>query len=144
MNESDLKTVFSWFFPIAVAWVALVIAASVVVRRRRGKPIVPRVPADAVYSERAASARWASNCLIVAVTSEALTVVPRLPFNLMFLPEVYGHERTIPLRDVTEAKRIRSVFDLNVVVRYGDRRELALRVREPKRFLAAIGQGRNG
>ncbi len=87
-----------WFPFLAVGWIVFVIGVSIVFRRSRGKPLFPKVPVDAIYVEKSASGRWASNCLLVAVTQKALSVVPKFPFNLMFLPEVYGLERTIPIR----------------------------------------------
>lgn len=136
------EALFLWMMPVALAWVALVIGASVVVRRRRGKPIFTRVPDDAVYVERRASARWASNALVVAVTREALIVFPPFPFNLMFLPEVYGFERTIPLREVTDVRAVRRLSGLNISVEYGAGREFSLKVRDPAALMAAMRAGR--
>ena len=107
-------------------------------RRRKGKPVFPAVPTDALYVDKGASGRWASNCLIVAVTDKALTVVPRFPFNLMFLPEMYGLERTIRVRDIREVRRLRALgFGNNVAVDYGEA-ELRLKVRNPQAFVDAL------
>jgi hypothetical protein len=131
-----------WFPFVAVGWVALIIGLSVIVRRRAGKPIIPRVPDGALYAERWASGPWASNCLLVYVTDEVLSVVPRFPFNLMFLPEVYGLERTVPLRAIREVKQTRGFgFISNVAVTYGDRpRKLRLKLRDPGAFVEALGR----
>jgi len=40
------------------------------------------------------------NCLLVYVADGALTIIPVFPFNLMFLPEIYGLETTAPISDV--------------------------------------------
>jgi hypothetical protein len=61
----------------------------------------------------------------------------------MFLPEVYGLERTIPMTTVREVRRLQS-FGLfnNVAVVYDDgvQRELRLRVRKPQAFVDAVGR----
>ena len=134
-----------WFPFFAVGWVASIIALSIVVRRRAGKPIIPRVADGALYAEKWASGPWASNCLLVSVTDDALCVVPRFPFNLMFLPEVYGLERTIPIREIREVKRSRGFGLLNnVAVTYGhEPRKLRLKLRNPQAFVEAVGRARN-
>jgi hypothetical protein len=130
----------------AAAWIALIYGISIVVRRANGKPIFPRVPDGAVYAEKWASARWASNCLIVAITGEALSVVPRFPFNMGFMPEIYGLERTIPIHSIREVRRLRS-FGLfnNVAVVYDDgvQRELRLKVRNPEGLIDALRRSPN-
>jgi hypothetical protein len=133
-------------FAAAAGWVVFVYGVSIAVRRANGKPIFPRVPDGAIYAEKWASARWASNCLIVAVTSEALSVVPRFPFNMGFLPEIYGLERTIPMSWIREVRRLRSFGLLNnlaVVYDDGVQRELRLKVRNPEAFIAALGRSPN-
>lgn len=133
-----------WLPFVGLAWVLFVFAVSAIIRRRSGKPVVPRVPAGALYVDKWASGRWASNCLLVTVTDEALSVVPKFPFNLGFLPEIYGLEHTIPLRSIREARRIRGIWvglglGNNVAVDYGER-ELRLRVRSPQAFIDALAR----
>ena len=128
----------SWFPFLAFAWIVFVIGVSIMFRRSRGKPVFPAVPADALYVDKSASGRWASNCLLVAVTDKALSVVPKFPFNLGFLPEIYGLERTIPLRNIREVRRLRGLgLGNNVAVDYGEA-ELRLKVRNPKAFVDAL------
>jgi hypothetical protein len=129
-----------WFPIFAVAWILLVIGLSVAFRHSKGKPVFPAIPADAIYVDKRASGRWASNCLLVAVTDRALSVVPKFPFNLMFLPEIYGLERTIPVRSIREVRRLRG-FGLgnNVAVDYGEA-ELRLKVRNPGAFVDALAR----
>jgi hypothetical protein len=128
----------SWFPFLAIVWIVFVIGASIVFRRNRGKPVFPTVPTGALYVDKRASGRWASNCLLVAITEDALSVVPKFPFNLMFLPEIYGLERTIPLPNIRDVRRLRG-FGLgnNVAVDYGEA-ELRLKVRSPQAFLDAL------
>ena len=115
-----------------------VIGMSVVFRWNKGKPVFPTLPDGAVFVDKSASGRWASNCLLVAVTDEALSVVPKFPFNLMFLPEIYGLERTIPVGSILKVQQLRG-FGLgnNVSVDYGAA-TLRLRVRNPKAFVDAL------
>jgi hypothetical protein len=95
----------TWFAFLAPAWVAIFIALSIGYRRWSGKPIFPRIPANARFAEHWASGGFASNCLLVAVTDAALIVVPRFTFNLMFLPQIYGLEHVIPLRRSRRSRR---------------------------------------
>ena len=131
-----------WYPFFAGGWILFVIAASIAFRRWKGKPVFPAAPIDAIYVDKWASGRWASNCLLVTVTGEALSVVPRFPFNLMFLPEIYGLERAIPLHSIRDVRRLRS-FGLfnNVAVDYGDM-ELRLKVRKPDAFIDAVARSR--
>lgn len=131
-----------WYPFFAGGWILFVICASIVFRRRNGKPVFPSVPIDAIYVDKWASGRWASNCLLVTVTDKALSVVPRFPFNLMFLPEIYGLERTIALHSIRDVRRLRSLgLFSNVAVDYGDA-ELRLKVRKPDAFVDAVARSR--
>lgn len=128
----------AWFPFLAIGWIVFVVGASVVFRRSKGKPVFPTVPSDALFVDKWASGRWASNCLLVAVTDKALSVIPKFPFNLMFLPEIYGLERTIPLGAIREVRRLHGLgLGNNVAVSYGDA-ELRLKVRNPQAFIDAI------
>ena len=87
----------------AFLWLALVIAASIFYRRRVGKPIFPRAPANALFAEKRCSGNsrrsiltqigGASNCLLIYVADRTLHIVPQFPFNLMF--EVDPVDRTV-------------------------------------------------
>ncbi|HEX4739079.1 MAG TPA: hypothetical protein VH331_16120 [Allosphingosinicella sp.] len=127
-----------WFFWISWGCPTLGALLSILYRRRAGKPIFPKVPADVRYVDRRGSAPFASNCLLVWVTADTLEIVPYFPFTLMFLPEVYGLERSIPISTIRDVKRPR--FSLsNVIVTYGDEdRRLRLTVRRPNDLVAAL------
>jgi len=130
----------SWLIWFAPAWVAFVILLSVIVRRVRGKPIFPRAPAGALFVERMASSPWAVRCLIVAVSRDAILVTPFFPFNLMFLPEIYRLESSIPIetvRSVAEADG----FGFNILVIHGSaENKLRLRLRNPAAFIEALNR----
>jgi hypothetical protein len=127
-----------WFPWLAMAWIPSVVLLSVLFRRSRGKPVVPKVPPNALYVERSASGRMASNCLIVAVTRETLIVVPRFPFNLMFIPEIYGLEHVIPVASVREVKVSDSRWRNNISIVFGVDGKLGLKVRDPEALAAAL------
>ena len=75
---------------------------------------------------------FASNCLLVAVTDTTLIVVPQFPFNLMFLPAIYGLERNIPLATIKVVEIVKGFLGKSVLITYGDTdRRLRLKVREP-------------
>jgi hypothetical protein len=140
-------------FALAAAWIALVIAASIVYRRIKGKPIFrPRIE-HPLFLETWRSGRslrnlvtrfgGARNCLWVAVTEDSLRVGPHFPFNLMFLPEIYGLECMIPgsaIRSVErrggllDADRVRVSFERVV----GDVEEFEFSPRDPEAFVRAV------
>ncbi|MBC2665557.1 hypothetical protein H7F51_08480 [Novosphingobium flavum] len=128
-----------WMPFAAFGWIAVVVGISIIYRRRAGKPIYPKLPPDVLYAERWASGPFASNCLMVAVTSASVSVVPKFPFNLMFLAEIYGLERSIPIESISAVQRTRSILGNNVAVTYGvDRKTLRLRLNKPDQFLNAL------
>ena len=128
-----------WFIWVALGWVGLIVMLSILVRKGSGKPIIPTVPANAVFAERRASGSMASNSLIVAVTPDALIVTPRFPLNLMFLPEIYRLEHTIPLAAVTDVVSNGNRWGNNVTLSYGlHGRQLSLKLRDPEAFKAAL------
>jgi hypothetical protein len=136
MNHTALPDMSIW---IPFIWLPLVIGLSVAVRRFRDKPIFPRAPKDPAFVERGASGGFASRCLLVAVTDDAVIVTPTFPFNLMFLPEIYGLELHIPLQNVTRLIRIHAWLASNVQIFYGTgNKRLALTLRDPDRFLKCI------
>jgi len=128
-----------WLFWIPPVWIAAGILLSVIVRRGRGKAIIPRVPPNALYADRSASGGMASRCLIVAVTPETLVVTPRFPFNLMFLPEIYRLEHNIPRADIVRVSAHGSRRS-NVTIACRDGRELKLKLRDPEAFVATLAQ----
>ena len=131
-------------------WLALVVGASILYRRRAGKPIFPHLPANARFAERGGSGRshrnvltrlgGASRCLLVAVTDERLIVSPFFPFTLMFLPEIYDLEHSSPARAIREVEDRQGMVRRTIFVSFDnpDPRQIALRVRDPDALLAAL------
>jgi len=83
---------FTILFPIACIWMSTVAVASILYRKRLGKPLFPRAPRNAVFAESWRSGRsldglarigGAQNCLLVHVADGVLTIVPNFPFDLM-------------------------------------------------------------
>ncbi|WP_156370089.1 hypothetical protein [Novosphingobium sp. Leaf2] len=129
---------------VAFGWIALVVGMSIIYRIRVGKPIYPRIPTDAVFAERWASGPFALNCLLVSVTSDGISVVPKFPFNLMFLSEFYGLERCVPITTIQSVEQTKSLFRNNVLITYGkDRKTLRLRLSKPGQFLTTIRKLQN-
>jgi hypothetical protein len=141
------------FFPILVAvsllWVLAGVLASVVHRRSKGKPILFHGVPDATFVETSASGHsnrtWytrlggASRCLVVAVTGGRVIIRPRFPFNLMFLPEIYGLEYEVPVTQIARIEqgrwgRVRVVFQ-----HPEGTQDLTLVLRKPQEFIQAAG-----
>ena len=138
-------THFLVFLALAWGWTALVIAASIIFRLNRGKPIRPKAPASAVFSERRASGGavigGANNCLLVFVTTTEVGVTPTFPFTLMFIPEVYGLEATLSARQISEAVVSRRWWGKRVtIIRSDGRRPLRLKLRKLDAFIDALRQ----
>ncbi|MDQ0252171.1 hypothetical protein J2W22_004259 [Sphingomonas kyeonggiensis] len=141
---------FAWFPFLAVGWVILAIAASVVLRRRRGKPIVPRTPPNALFSERGCSGRsldtpWgriggARNCLMVVLTPERLVITPMFPFTLLFLPEIYGLDHDLDISAIREVVDHTGLLGQRITLTYAGLRlrRVELRLRHPDAFLDGL------
>ena len=114
-------------------WIPVIFLASIIVRRLQRRPIFPRAPEGAVFSESMASGRsdgWrglggAGYCLMVWIDRETLTIVPFFPFNLMFVGAIWGLEQSIPRREVIQVKSHAGILRRTVVVTY--RRNLETR-----------------
>jgi hypothetical protein len=143
-------TIPDWAPLFAPIWIIAVIAISALYRRALGKPVIPRLPKDAIFSERRCSGRslrtpWARiggarNCLLVAVTKDELIVAPFFPFNLMFLPEIYDLEHQIGGAAIRDVEDLTGLLGRKIVICYDDRglRKLELRVRKPDAFIDAL------
>ncbi|MFL9839471.1 hypothetical protein ABS767_00725 [Sphingomonas sp. ST-64] len=128
-----------WMIAGAWGWIVLVVGISALYRKTNGKPIIPRLPSDALYCERRASGRWANNALMVAVTKDTLSVTPYFPFTLGFLPEFYRLEHCIPLKRIRSVTVRPSAWGMNAVIRYGpEERTLKLKLRNADAFANAL------
>ena len=133
-------------------WIAGWLAASVVYRCSRGKPVLFFGIEGADFIERFASGRsndtWyaklggASNCLVVAVAQHHLIVRPIFPFNLLFLPEIYGLEHVVPVDRIVETISVRRFLRTVVLVRFRDpeaqERQLTLYVKKPEMLITLL------
>lgn len=141
-----------WVFLAPWLWILCWFGTSIVFRLNRGKPVYTKAPEGAVYKENWGSGRsldtiWgriggANNCLIIAVTRDVLVVTPHFPFNLGFLPEIYGLELTAPLKRVRIENPAAGLFRSRVVivVEGPDQKRMDLKLRDRDAFLAALGQ----
>lgn len=136
-----------WFAILGWAWIAGAVAVSVVYRRVQDKPIFARSPESCLFEENRTSGRelgsfreigGANNALKVCVTQDTLYIMPCFPFSLMFLPEVWGLEHRIALRQIERIDRRSSIFGRSVVVTVRNGEKVELRLRNPGGFIRAI------
>lgn len=135
-----------WFGLVVVVWLGGWIAASILFRRFRGKPIYPRMPANAVFAERSVSGYshrnaltkigGAHRCLIVTIANGRLTIVPQFPFNLLFLPEIYGLEVDVPLASVKVVSVTDGILGKKIQLSLGGyaKGDVSLRLSDVDRF----------
>lgn len=139
-----------YLFLAPLVWIGGWFAASIVFRLNRGKPLYPKAPGNALYRESWGSGRslntlWgriggASNCLIIAVTRDQLVVTPRFPFNLMFMPEIYGLELNATRSRVRVTNPSAGLLRNRVVINVdgADAARMELKLRDREAFLAAL------
>lgn len=139
---------------VPLLWILLWVAASIVYRKSRGKAIFPSKPKDSLYYEGWGSGHsnsnlftklgGARNCLLVAITPDTLIVQPRFPFNLMFLPEIYGLEYRIPWLSIRAVEKKGGVFTKGVDIQFidagGSEKSVRLYLKKTDDFVAAVGK----
>jgi hypothetical protein len=137
-----------------LVWILLWVVASIIYRNSRGKAILPSKPKNSLFYEGWASGHsntniftklgGAHNCLLVAVTPDALIIQPRFPFNLMFLPEIYGLEYRIPGLNIRAVEKKGRIFGKGVEIQFidggGGEKSVRLYLKRTDDFLAAIGK----
>lgn len=135
-------------------WILLWVVASIIYRKSRGKAILPSKPKNSLFYEGWASGHsnrniftklgGAHNCLLVAVTPDALIIQPRFPFNLMFLPEIYGLEYRIPGLNIRTVEKKGRIFGKGVEMQFidvgGGEKSVRLYLKRTDDFLAAVGK----
>ena len=129
---------FGLHLGLSLLWLAFIAFASVIYRRKKGKPIFPEVPPEAIYVEKRAGAPWASRCLLVVVTPKLLAITPTFPFTLFFLPEIYRLERAEWLSSIVCVEVRSSLWPLNTTVKMKDGKAIRLRLKRPKAFAALV------
>ena len=137
-------------FALPIVWIAGWIAGSAIYRKHRGKPLIPRPPANAAFAESWRSGRsldnWltalggARNCLLIYVADGGLTIVPNFPFNLMFLPEFYRLEATAPVAKVVIDEVNDGLFrrSVKLSIRDGKPHRFEIWLQDPQRFRQAL------
>ena len=83
----------------------------------------------------------ARNCLNVAVADKTLYVFPMFPFNLMFLPEIYNLEHTIPLDKIkgVEFKKEILVSSIEIIFNKNEQNHsIKLRLKKYEEFLGVL------
>lgn len=144
----------SWWPFLPFVWLLGVLAASVVTRIRAARPIFPRVPEGALFAARFGSGHsrrnlltrlgGAGHCLLVAVTRDRLVIVPFFPFNLLFLPDLYGLELDLAPAAIRDVRDGAGLFGRRILITYlaPDPRVFELRVGDADGFLAALREMR--
>jgi hypothetical protein len=144
LNERLFLTV--WAIGLLLVWPPW-IWWSIQSRRSAGYPIIPRLPSNALYGERAASGRehgkfgGAKNCLLVAVTSGEFIVAPQFPFNLVAPRGMLGLEHTVRGASIAVTLH-RGWGGTNVRIFIPTERKeavLDLKLRRPEAFIEALG-----
>jgi len=149
-----IETNHTLFFAWPLLWVLFWIVASIVYRKSRGKAILPSKPETSLFCEGWASGHsnsniftklgGAHNCLLVAVTPDSLIIQPRFPFNLMFLPEIYGLEYCIPGFNIRAVEKKGRIFGKGVEIQFidvdGSEKFVRLYLKRTDEFLEAIGK----
>jgi len=138
---------------LGLAWVLFVAVLSGIYRANKGKPVFFWSVPSAQFIVHFASGHsgrsllsalaGANSCLVVAIANGRFIVRPWFPFNLLFLPEIYGIECDVPLDWVVSAECPDSRFSVRrIVVQYHDEflqtRTLSLRFRDPERLLSLL------
>ena len=132
-------------------WITGWIIASVIYRQSRNKPILFPRDVGAEFVEAAVSGyshdTWytklggASRCLYVAVAHRHLIIRPHFPFNLMFLPEVYGLEHKVPLEQITKVEfrpGVRKRLEIAFRDNNGQSRRVSLYLRKPQELVSVL------
>jgi len=149
-----IQTNHNLFFAGPLLWISLCVVASVVYRRSRGKAIWPSKPENCMFYESWTSGHsnssiftklgGARNCLLVAVTPDSLVIQPQFPFNLMFLPEIYGLEYSIPALNIRAVAERGRILGRGVEVEFidldGGEKSVRLYLRKTDQFLATMGK----
>ena len=137
---------------IPLLWISAWVGASVVFRVSKGKPLWPSAPPNARFVERRASGNcldtlWsrlggARNCLLVTLTDTELYVSPQFPFNLMFLPEIYGLEDRITYDRIRNCAAIDRWYGKSVRLEFirsnGSDSTFSLILRKRQEFLSTL------
>ena len=152
MEPELIETYFPLWFSLSALWVAGWVLASIIHRRAHGRPILFRTVPNAEFVESAASGHshrtWytklggASRCLVVAINRGQLIIRPQFPFNLMFLPEVYGLEHDVPVDRVSNVEikpgRFRTGVDVQFRSTESTNEHVTLYLRRPEDFVRIL------
>lgn len=141
-----------WIIVAGWAWILGVVAVSVLYRQSRGLPFFAKAPPNASFVERWASGNsnrhilaligGASNCLFVALTPDRLIIRPQFPFCLMFLPEFFDLEHSIPRQNILSVAEVTRFFSKIIEIKFVTpskaEQSVFIKLRDPAAFLEAI------
>ncbi len=129
------------------------LGASLLYRTLMGKPIFFQKPLAPTFYQGNASGyshrnviTWlgrAHNCLVVQVSDDELYIHPHVPFNWLFLPEIYGLEYKVPLHKIITARVLKKWYGRRVELEFrtsgGRIEKVTLSLGDPDGFVAAVG-----
>ena len=78
----------------------------------------------------------------IYVKDGELVITPFFPFNLLFLPEIYGLDYKVPVKLVSRVERNRSLLGetLRLHFKNGVPASVEIKVRRPEALIEALGQ----
>ena len=140
-------------FEAMLVFLSAMAALSAVYRMLKGKPIVDSLPERPLFLEKWTTGRsmrrnrtklgairvW----FYVAVTEEALVIVPHFPFTLLFLPEYFDLEWRIPRSKIKTIASQPKVLRERIVVDFLSNRgpeEVELFLRDSRTFQEVLAR----
>jgi hypothetical protein len=152
MDSRLIENYFPFYFAFSILWNVGLLIASIVHRRAQGLPILFWTVPNADFVENGASGHshrtWytklggANRCLVVAVDRGRLIIRPQFPFNLMFLPLVFGLEHDVPVDRVSSVVikpgRLGNRLEVQFRDTNGADEQVTLYLRRPDDFLSAL------
>ena len=78
--------------------------------------------------------------MLVALTPQKLTIIPIFPFNLIFLPEIYGLDHSLDISVIREVVDRKGILSRRLTITYADPkfRRVELRLRHHDAFIGSL------
>ena len=76
----------------------------------------------------------------MALTPQKLIIIPIFPFNLMFLPEIYGLDHSLDISAIREIADRKGILGRHVTITYADPKvcRVELRLRHHDAFIYSL------
>jgi len=156
INNGNNRSYFSRFnTPLALSfgWIILVILASIIYKRRKGKSLPVIDSQKVLYRESGASGSSHKNfltrlggargCLVVTTTKNEIDIRTFFPFNLMFIPEIYDLQHRIPVQQIRNIERVKHMIGkdslkIDFIDQGRGSKTIELYLGNPEKFLDSI------